>query len=112
MKKRHLVNADTYTVSDDRVIFSLANTPTASITMFDNTLNANIQGAEDLLQVKRAGILDKLNWLILGFSKDDCLARLVIEFSTVNLSDLYRDLSSLFERADISLTRTPPPIDK
>ena len=110
MKKRHIVTADAYTVSSDVAIFSFANKPIARILLSANGLHANIQGTDDHLPVKKAGVLnsDTLNWLIVGFGPDDRLARLVLDIPSIDLSDLYRDLSSLFERADVILNRIPP----
>ena len=108
MKNRHSVSADTYTVSKESVLFTSENNPTASIALFDNGGHANIQGTDDLLPIKNATILDNLDWLVLGFERDNRLTRLVVEFSIVDMNDLYEDLNTLFERANISFDRIPP----
>ena len=110
MKKRHMVIADAYTVSSSMAIFSFANTPTASISLSEHGLHANIQGTDDHLPIKKAGVLntDTLNWLMVGFGPDDRLARLVVDLQSIDLSDLYRDLSSIFEKSGVLLNRIPP----
>jgi len=112
MKKRRLVSADSYAVSDSGATFSSASAQTASIFLSDSGLCVNIQGSDDFLSIRKAGILERPNWLALGFGLEARLSRLVIEFSSVELADVYRDLRGLFGRADISCRRAPSDSNK
>ena len=104
-----MVIADDYTVSTTMALFSFANTPTASISLSMNGLHANIQGTDDHIPIKKAGVLktDTLNWLIVGFGSDDRISRLVIDLTSIDLSELYQNLSDIFDRSGVSLNRIP-----
>jgi hypothetical protein len=103
-----MIIADTYTVSSSTVIFSFSNSPVAKISLSTNGLHVNIQGTDDQLPIIKGGIDHRLNWLLMGFDKDERLLRLVIDFQSINLSNLYQDLSSIFEKFGISLIQLPP----
>ena len=103
-----MVPADAYTVAGDAVTFHSKSSPTVRVALHGHSLLAHIEGAGDSIRIQGAGILDKLNWMILGFGPEDRLARLVVELTDIKIPELDRVLRPLFEDANVPLRRTPP----
>ena len=108
MKKRQMVPADAYQFAGDAVAFYTEGAPTIMLVFDADSVLAKIQGIEETIPVRGAGLLDKLNWMILGFGPEDRLARLVVELNGIKTSDLDRSLRRLFEARDVPLRRIPP----
>lgn len=89
MKKRAEIEAESWTVSDQRIDFFRSDKQVAAIRALHEDLLVDVAGIEAPMKVRKMTLLQDLDWLLIDFELDADLHRVAVRFeATTNYDEL------------------------
>lgn len=109
MKKRIEIRADSIERASKGIVLRFGDELAAAIFVRNEVLFATISGVSESMAIRKAGIQESLDWLLVDFSEHDELHRAAIRFDSADWDQVDTLLEPLFRCGRIALNRHRAP---